>query len=260
MKTRRPPIEDPDLSWLFRWSAADIGFKSSAGMGGGGSVSVEDRLADSRLTALRGEGMRIADGTQREGGRKVAEPAITRSRRLLAAWAKLDAEDQRILWLAYGPHPLPPQQHANAFGSWPTLVLSTHVVGAGYETYLSEARAAKGKLVTTARAKRRAAAFEILEWAREVAKQCRPTRSAQRELETGLREDALVDVPGGHVPTVWPLREWCTLKNQAQLLKAGATEALHVLSAVHERWVDAVGRKAPPVRIPKGWFFCPEKA
>lgn len=267
MINKRAPHEDSDLVWLFRWSAGAIGFHSSAAYEPGrGSVIGEDRLADVRLTALPGEGKRITDGTERDHRRrKVQEPSITKERRLTAALGKLSSADQRLLWLAYGPHPAPPIQHANALGPWPWLLLASAPVQEGYGEYLAKARTAHAKEADAARAERIGVANGVLEWARAVAAQCRPARTPcerrdRSTLAMGLREvspDALVDVPGGLVPSVRTLMDWVCTSAERAVLRRGADESRAALNEAHARWVEARGPSpmATAQRTPRHFWF-----
>jgi hypothetical protein len=105
----RPPVRDPDLTWLFCEAEGDFGLRSSHGT-----------LVDLALSG-------VTSGGGSAGPRALAPwrvEAATRERSIGARLAGLSSYQRTVLFVAYGPQPWPREVRQPAvFGPWPGVLL-----------------------------------------------------------------------------------------------------------------------------------------
>lgn len=251
-----PPVEDSELTWLFRWSAADVGFSAVDYRNVRGSVSTsgDARIVGRGMTALPHESMR-ARGRGRD-----YEPPITKLRRLEAALEKMRPDQRRVLFAAYTRHEVHLQSRRK-FGLWPGVLLLTTRVQSDYQTAIDKIRTKHERIVEIDRADR-------TEWAgiiREVVGQCRIPRSEQRGMArfaTRMAKDLSTTASMGMVVLVPTIVQWLTDAKSADLRcnpkpcspRCAVHEAEELVADAWDAWVIASNRYRP-IRTPQHFVF-----
>lgn len=199
---RRPPLQHPDLTWLFCQAEGEMGLRSShgplvdlalSGVSSGGSTHPL-ALSDKRLHSASEE------------------------RRLRSRVSSLCNRYRLALWLAYGPQPWPREvRGTKAYGPWPGVLLLCPRAQRAFERALA-ARAA--------RVPARALALEAPELARRDVQDQHCHRDASLDAVDALARRGLGE---------W-LRSPTTLADQA-LLEQLRVDALALVTEAFEAYV-----------------------